>query len=589
MMIATEVSVRNADWLARLTAKPSPLTNYAGYFDIYGLFDGSRDVLGGGLAIITNGPNHNAAGRQGFSRISNPTFQTERGRVTFRHMQSLLPADAALDEDFRIDTEVFLLSDRNFLEQYFKRLFDTGLDQENLIYAIRQKENRALTGIASVNVQDFFTQTQWLPRVDYYRLGDSFLKNRLTYFQHTGGDYANVHTASEVANPTIFTFLPFDPVSNTAGTFQSGRIYTTHELDAPVNLGFMRVTPYVQGQAVGWNNQIGGHAVGRVWGAIGARADLTLWKAYPNVESELLNVHGLNHKIDFVFDYRDAYSNVPLNSIGVQDTLDDNSYEYTRRYFALTNFGGGLLPPQYDPRFLLLRRGLSPITGTTDIQATIETLKLGIHQRLQTKRGQEGKRHINDYMVFDLDTTYFPMAARDNFNKPFGQNFYNYEWYIGDRTSIVSYGWFEFFKITGDPLVQNNTKLRNDPFGLHIVTSGLSITRIPKGNIFLGYTIVNTGPISTSALNASYSYWMSPKWFMTAATSYDFGNGILLGGSGSLTRIGADYLTSVGLAVSPLQHSYQFVFEISPRLSPNIRLGSAAGLTRLDTRFAPVE
>ena len=58
-------------------------------------------------------------------------------------------------------------------------------------------------------------------------------------------------------------------------------------------------------------------------------------------------------------------------------------------------------------------------------------------------------------MVFDLDTTYFPQASRDNFGKPFGQNFYNYEWYIGDRTSIVSYGWFEFWKVTGDPYFQN--------------------------------------------------------------------------------------------------------------------------------------
>jgi len=573
------------------TRKPSPLTSYAGYFDIYGLFDGSRDVLGLGPAVITNSPDNNAAGRAGYTRLSNPTFQDFRGRLTARHMQSLLPKDASFDEDFRLNLEVGFVgrTDRNFLEQYFKRLFDTGLDQENLAYLIRQKENRAFTVLAETNLQTFNTETQWYPKGDYYRLGDSFLNNRLTYFQHTGADFANVHTAAEVNNKTIFAYLPIDPVSNTKGTFQSGRIYTTHELDLPINLNFMRITPYLQGQAVGWNNQIAGHAVGRLWGAAGARADITLWKAYPNAESELLNIHGLNHKIDFVADYRDAYSNVPLNSLGVQDDLDDNAYEYTRRYFALTNYGGGVLPPQYDPRFLTLRRALSPLTGPTDIQASIDTLKLGIHQRLQTKRGQEGKRHITDYMIFDLDTTYFPQASRDNFGKPFGQNFYNYEWYIGDRTSLVSYGWFEFFKVTGDPFFQNTSRLRNDPFGLHIITSGISITRIPKGNIFIGYTIVNTGPISTSALNASYSYWMSPKWFMTTGTSYDFGTGYLLGASGSLTRIGADYLTSVGLAASPLQHSYQFVFEITPRLSPNLKLGSASGLARLDPRFAPVE
>ena len=573
---------------------PSGLGTYAGYFDTYALLDGSRDVLGLGPAIITNGTNNNAAGRLGgpggpFSRLSNPTYQEFRGRVTGRHMQSFTNKDTPLDQDFRINFEVGFFSDRNFLEQYFKRLFDTGLDQENLIYGIRQKENRTFTFLTEVNLQTFNTETQWFPRLDYYRLGDSLLNNRLTYYQHTGADYANVHTASEVANRTLFAFLPFDPISNTNRAFKSGRLYTNHEVDLPINLQFIRLTPYLQGQAIGWNNQIQDHAVGRIWGAAGARADVTFWKVYPDAESELFNVHGINHKIDLVADFRDAYSNVPLNSIGVQDDLDDNSYEYTRRYFSLVNYSGGVLPAQYDPRFLILRRALSPITGTNDIQATIETLKLGIHQRLQTKRGQEGKRHINDYMVFDLDTTYFPNAARDNFNKPFGQNFYNYEWYLGDRTSFLSYGWFEFFKIGGNPTTVNKNNLRNDPFGLHIITSGISITRIPKGNLFIGYTIVNTGPISTSALNTSYSYWLSPKWFGTSGASYDFGNDLLLGASGSVTRIGADYLTSVGLTVSPLQHSYQFVFEISPRLSPNIRAGSASGLTRLDSRFAPVE
>ncbi len=243
---------------------------------------------------------------------------------------------------------------------------------------------------------------------------------------------------------------------------------------------------------------------------------------------------------------------------------------------------------QYDPRFLILRRALSPITGTTDIQAAIQTLKLGIHQRLQTKRGPEGRRHITDYMVFDVDTTYFPQATRDNFGTPFGQNFYNYEWYFGDRTSFVSYGWFEFFKVGGNPYV-TSTNTKNDPFGLRIITSGFSITRIPKGNAFIGYTVVNTGPINTSALNSSYSYWLSPKWFGTVASSYDFGNKQLLGATGSLTRIGADYLTSVGLAVSPIQQSYQFTFEISPRLTPNLKLGSAQGLSRLNSQFMPVE
>ncbi len=113
----------------------------------------------------------------------------------------------------------------------------------------------------------------------------------------------------------------------------------------------VRFVPYVQGQAVGWTDQLGGGplghlpngAMGRIWGAAGARAEVTAWKKYPDVESELLNVHGLNNKISLFADARAAYSNQQLNNIAVQDDLDDNTYEYVRRYLALTSFTGGHL------------------------------------------------------------------------------------------------------------------------------------------------------------------------------------------------------------------------------------------------------
>jgi hypothetical protein len=566
---------------------PSAVNSYFGYFDVWGLHDVGRDVLGSGPAIVTNGPP--GAGKAGFQRSLVPPFQEWRGRLLFRHMQTLLGTDADDYEDFHIQVEGGLLSDRYFLEEYYKRLNETGLDQETLVYLIRQKENWAWTLWGEANIQSWYTDTQWLPRADYYRLGDSLLSNWFTYYQHSGVDYANTHTASEVNNPNIFAFMPYDPISNTSRPFQSGRYYTTHELDLPLHFQFVRVVPYVQGQAVAWDNQINGQAMGRVWGAVGARAAFMAWKAYPHVENELLNVHGLSHKINFDADFRTSYSNVKLNQIGIQDDLDDNTYEAVRRYLALTNYVGGLLPPQYDPRHLILRRAISPLTGTTDVQASIETLQLGLHQRLQTKRGPEGRRRIIDYMTLDLSTTYFPNASRDNFNKSFGQNMYNWEWYIGDRTSIISYGWFEFFDIGGMPLFKTNVDRHNDPFGLNVITSGISISRPPRANIFLGYSVIDTGPITTSALNTAINYWLSPKWYGTYSSMYDFGNAILLAAAFSLTRIGADYLTTVGLTVDPQRMNYQFAFAISPRLSPNIRFGSATGLNQLDTRYAPTQ
>jgi hypothetical protein len=313
------------------------------------------------------------------------------------------------------------------------------------------------------------------------------------------------------------------------------------------------------------------------------------YKHYPTIESELLNVHGISHKINFDIDYRTAYSDVPLNRIGVQDQLDDNTYEYVRRYFALINYQDGMLPAQYDPRFLTLRRTASPITGTTDIQGTMQTVQFGLRQRLQTKRGPEDKRRIIDWMILDLNSTFFPNASRDNFGKPFGQNTYNYEWYIGDRTSIISYGWFEFWDIGGKPYLPANPLQKNNPFGLDVISTGISITRPPRGNMYILYSVINSGPIATSALNLSYGYWFSPKWYASFLTSYDFGNRIPLGSTVAVTKIGADFLTSIGLTVDPQRQAYTFGFEFSPRLSPTTRLGSGGGPYRVDSRFAATQ
>ncbi|SIO59706.1 hypothetical protein SAMN05444166_6147 [Singulisphaera sp. GP187] len=578
---------------------------YFGYLDMWGLRDDGIDVLGAGPAVVTPSgdirlPDGTVPGKRGFQRgfsgipgLPNgvPAFQKFRGRINMRHMQSLLGADADPYEDFRLQVEAAYVSDRQFLEEYYKRLTETGLDQETLGYVIRQKDNWAWSIWTEANLQNFNTETQWLPRLDYYRLGDSPLGNLLTYDQHSGIDYANVHTAVEVNNPNIFAFMPYDPISNTSGVFRSGRAYTNHELDMPLNFGnILRVVPYVQGQAVGWDNQISGNAVGRLWGAAGARADIMAWRRYPDIESDLFNVHGLNHKVNFQADYRNAYSNVNLNEIGIQDDLDDNTYEFVRRYFALFQYHGGLLPPQYDPRHLIMRRAISPITGTTDVQGTIQTLQLNMHSRLQTKRGPEGRRRIMDFMTFDLSTTYFPYAQRDNFGKAFGQNSYNWQWFLGDRTSLVSYGWFEFFDIGGKPKFQASKNLAQDPFGLNVITSGISISRPPRGNIFIGYTILDSGQITTSALNPSVSYWMSPKWYGTFSTSYDFGNAIWLSSMFSFTRVGADYLTTIGLVVDPQRNNFsQIAIAISPRLSPGIRLGSGSGLNQFDSRYAPTQ
>ena len=90
----------------------------------------------------------------------------------------------------------------------------------------------------------------------------------------------------------------------------------------------LRLVPYVQGQAVGWSDQLGGGplghlsngAMGRIWGGAGIRTEFTAYKMYPMVESDLWNVHGLNNKISLFTDSRVAWSNVKLNNTPCRTT-----------------------------------------------------------------------------------------------------------------------------------------------------------------------------------------------------------------------------------------------------------------------------
>ena len=340
---------------------------YFGYLDIWGLKDEGIDVLGAGPAIVTDPP---AAGKKGYPAhvrpalpgLPRPVQHAAHAVVPHRRGRSV----RGLPPPGRGRLHLRPVLPRGVLQAALRRGPRPG---DARLPHPPAREHR-VDGPCRGEPPGLVHREPVAPQARLLPPGRLVPGRPLHPLSAQRRDYANTHTASEVNNPNIFAFLPYDPISNTSGPLETGRAFTSHEIDLPIQLDVFRVVPYAQGQAIGWNEQIGGESLGRLWGAVGARADVMAWKAYRGVESELLNVHGLNHKINFQADYRTAYSTVDLDRIGVQDDLDDNTYEQVRRYFALTTYAGGILPPQYDPRFLITRRAVSPITGTTDVQTT---------------------------------------------------------------------------------------------------------------------------------------------------------------------------------------------------------------------------
>jgi hypothetical protein len=482
----------------------------------YGIYDTGTDILGGG-----RGPDdHHPEGR---------------GRFLWQQNVQDLP------QGFSLQTQVSVLSDKNFLEQYYKNEFDTGINQETFAYLKQQQGNWAWTLLTEVNIRNWVDETEWLPRADGYLIGQSFF-DFLTYNAHASAGYARLRP----------TDVPPPPESFTTRADNTVRLDLNQELSAPFTLGAFRIVPYGLLDLTYYSEDLTGNDRGRVYGGGGVRSSIPFSRLYPDVQSELLNVNGIYHKIVVSSNYFIAQSDTSFSRLPQLDRLNDDASDQSLRDIKplepLFNPAHGLAlltSPVYDPQLYAIRRLVDDRIDTLD---TIEELQGDIRQRWQTKRGYPGQQHIVDWMTLDLSATFFPHPTRDNFGSNFAFLEYDWIWNIGDRTALVSSGWL-------DP--EDN--------GPRIFSIGAFLNRPDRTSFFLGYRQID--PLDSQAVTGSVTYIFSPKYALTAAATFDFGinsQTTML----ALTRMGSDLQITMGLTYNSLVNTFGFTFEILPNIVP---------------------
>lgn len=481
----------------------------------------------------------------GLLRRDVPPEKTYRGRVLFQH-RSLLP------NNFILTGEVGLISDFNFLEQYFEREYDQLKDESTDIWLKQYIDNSTWSILGQVRLNPFFTVTQWLPRFDHFWIGQPLLGDRLTWFEHTSLAYAQFKSSNPPTDPQqllIWGPLPWEAPPST--TRAGERLITRHELDAPFSLGIFKFTPYVLGELARWGENLAFQPENRAYGAAGMRASTSMWTANPLIQSELFNVNGIAHKAVFETDVFLAQSTQDLDTLPLYDPVDDNNIEAYRRFFPFVDFGVPplLAPERFDERSYAVRRGLGSwvASPSMEIAEDLFVTRLGAHQRWQTKRGNPANPHIVDYVTLDLDATLFPNPDRDNFGTVIGLVDYDFRWHVGDRTTIVSDGYFDFFSE-----------------GPKYATIGAFISRPPRGSIYMGFRSM-TGPINAGVMVFDYAYRMSPKYLSTFGTTFDVVEGVNIGQNFSLTRIGESFLLTVLFNVDTSKNNVGVNFAIQPR------------------------
>jgi len=464
-----------------------------------------------------------------------------------------------LQSGWEFTAESGLLSDRTFWEQYWEQEWDQRTDPRTGLRLKRLTDNRALSLEANGQVNDFFSVTEWMPRLDHYWLGESLLGDRLTWFQHSQASYTRFNVSTPPTNPTLlaqYSVLPWE--SNSEGE----RLMTRQELDLPLQLGAVKVVPFVLGELAQWGEDLDGDRLQRAYVHTGVRASLPMWATYPNVRDPLFNLNGLAHKVVFDTEFSYADSNQGFDELPLYDPLDDISIiEFRRRVFNPT-LPPTITDPKFDPRTYAFRTGMQGwVTApSAEIADDLMALRMGVRQRWQTKRGPIGNQHIVDWLTLDMNATYFPDADRDNFGADFGLLDYDLRWHLGDRFTVVSDGAADVF---GD--------------GLKTIAGGVLINRPTRGNLYTGFRSIE-GPITSNVILGSYSYRMSEKWITTFGAAYDFDNDGNIGQQFSMTRIGESMLVTLGINVDSSKDNVGFNFLIEPRALPRPRLTKLTGI-----------
>ncbi len=490
-----------------------------------------------------------------YDREAEDTFGDERQDIPAKHLRGRVLArhKEVLPRDWMLQGEMSLICDRNFLEEFFPSEFWLDKPQENLLYAKKQRDNWAVTALLKARLNDFLTQTEAYPEVAGYLTGQSLLEDRITYF---GEARAGVKRYRDDHEDVLNVDSP--PIA---------RFDTRHEINMPLaiqtGIGPLNVVPYAAGRLTYWSatpnadeqlrlsrnttfddyartvnaklpNSGGGEEF-RAYGEGGIRANMNFWRVYPNVESRLWDIHKLRHII-------------------------------TPEVIAFGSAAGNVYPDQLYPLDPYVEESIQQNAGGM----------IALRQRLQTKRGPQGKQRTVDWMRFDISVGYFqnpqpglPADGRLFASRPeysLQRSFWNmeYTWNISDSMAL---------------LADMNYDLGNGR--CERINVGLAVSRSPRLSYYAGIRYIQ--PMDSTIGTVGFSYKINKKYMIHGREQYDFTyrDGINLSTQFSIIRKFPRWYAGVTFKFDSRQQGedeYTILLALWPEGIPEARLGVDTGM-----------
>ena len=462
-----------------------------------------------------------------------------------------------------LQSQFGVLSDRDFMEEYFENDWYLKESPHTGVMLRQEIDNMSWDLAADVKVNNFYTETQQIPRFDHFWIGESLLMDRLTWYTHSSAGYYQLKPGSLPTAPenlALYGRLPWEQECS------SGRFTTRHELDCPLQAGPVKIVPYVMGEVGYWGDSPSNDQLTRIYGQAGVRASIPIWKTNPNVCSQLWNLHGLSHKVSFEAEWYVGASDVNMEDLPLYDALDDQSVLQYRHLVQATTFGT-MLPWQFDPRSYALRSGLGNAVTSPGIEILddMNVVRLGVNQRWQTHRGPVGYQNTIDWITLNAGVSLFPNSKRDNFGDFTGLWNYDFRWHVGDRFSVLSSGLYDTV-----------------PDGIKAWSLGGQLDKPGQGSLYLGlYTL--SGPVQNTVLTVQANYWLSPKWYASFVSDFDISGQGNIGQRLSFTRVGESLLVRCGFYVDATRDDFGVSITLEPRFLSKGSLAKKLGVAPTGT------
>ena len=288
-------SVETRWHLARLLGRKEPpgmeSTLGVDYFSKRGLGAGveteyeKQNYYGHLIGYIIDDSGKDNLGRTSERRNKEPDREL-RGRLGFSHRQYL-------PYDWQATVELNYLSDKHFLESFYRSEFNTAKERETLLHLKRLKDNWAFSFLSKVRINDFARETEELPTIEYHLKGASFLDHKFTFYSDT-----QLSRLRERFDKDTTTLLP-----QQFYTFAFSR----NEVDMPLMWNNVKIVPFVAGtygyedqegfeKTLGGTSLIGKNREDTVWlGELGVRAATVFWKQDRSIKSRFWDIDGIRH------------------------------------------------------------------------------------------------------------------------------------------------------------------------------------------------------------------------------------------------------------------------------------------------------